>query len=537
MRAGAATSPMMMRRPSSARLVLLLCALPGPVWLVNAVRRTHLMLFSDSITYVAAARNLAAGGEYLNVAGDPLAVFPPFLPAMLLLGGLIGIEFDVTGLIINATAWVALAFIAGLWAMEVSGKALLGASAALAISLASPIYAMMRFLQSEPLFSALVFASLYFLWKFVAAPTWRWLFLAASCCAAASLTRYAGLFVFAAEAAMIAALWPETIRRRAAFLSFFAVCALSPIALWFLRNYLIMGATTGARFESGQDPAAVGHLLTGVIGLWWLPQRIPEPLREYIGAGILVTLGIVALICLPRAARPRRGAILLLAGSSVVYFAAMLWASLTANACCFGGRFEAPFFAPMAMAIALSAFVLIDRFARSRAPRLAQLTATGVAALIFLTSIALSLPRIAAAIEEAAEAADFGAPRWSKSAAIAYVKELEEDVGVFSNVPYPVFLYGKKKVLTTPSHGVFGSNAYLEGTPHFKQNLTRRPKNVVVWFHMNRDYINAVRLYDIADWSHTVPVSLIKSFPDADVYLVDTVDTVDPARHGASVED
>jgi 4-amino-4-deoxy-L-arabinose transferase-like glycosyltransferase len=208
----------------------------------------------DSVTYLSAARNLAAGRGYTDFTGQALTTFPPGFPALVALGHVLGASLATAARIVNAASFGAIVVLAWFLVRRhvASPVVALGATALVAISPA--LINVSSNAWSEPLFCALVLAFLLAL-EDATVPGGRQarsIAITGVLAGLAVLVRYAGLsLLIVGSLALVAATWREgsrlVIRRLA---QFWAVGLVLPAA-WMVRN-----ATSGTRFLLGPRVAA-----------------------------------------------------------------------------------------------------------------------------------------------------------------------------------------------------------------------------------------------------------------------------------------
>src|SRR5205807_469723 len=89
---------------------------------------------------------------------------------------------------------------------------------------------------SEPLFIVAIFLSLIALAGYLNGRRLSCLFAAAGCAALAGMTRYVGMILVPVGCLLILSRSSQNWIKRARDASFFAIIALLPNALWFVRN-------------------------------------------------------------------------------------------------------------------------------------------------------------------------------------------------------------------------------------------------------------------------------------------------------------
>src|SRR5687767_9637835 len=124
----------------------------GCVLVLIATSRYGIGLSADSVTYLAAAQNLAAGRGYVNFDGAPVLAFPPLLSAMIaiLSAGL----FDPTGAarFLNALCFGLIVFLTAHWLFRHLRSYLLALLGATAVLFSIALISISVYAWAEPLF-------------------------------------------------------------------------------------------------------------------------------------------------------------------------------------------------------------------------------------------------------------------------------------------------------------------------------------------------------------------------------------------------
>ena len=419
--------------------------------------------------------------------------------------------------LINVAAWFGTAFLAGLWMAQLTNRWVIGLIATFAVSVSYNIFSMSRYLWSEPIFTFLVLISLYLFWKFMAKGSLVSLFLAAVFCSLATLTRYAGLYLWVAEAGVLLFACRQSLPRRAFLLVVFSACCLSLLFVWLVRNYVEAGAFTGVRYQSVHGLGEIVQILTRDVAGWWLPSRIPEKISELFGGLILLVLVAAAASAMFSSDRSAFGdGLLLLGGSSCIYLAMMVATAALMNID-FEPRSLNPFFVPMIMTIALAFHAAVQRLTRLIPLRIwrERTALAGMIAIFLVTSLVslISLRGMGTAYMRVSS--DYGATIWSESRAMSYVGNTPNDVGVFSNTPAPLYLYAKRYIYWSPGKRTVNMP---ETSKLFEQRLLAHRENLLIWFDQEQD--QRPYLDSLEHLSARFGLSLVKHFPDANVYAI-----------------
>ena len=423
--------------------------------LVLAREATYgVLLHWDSINYVGVARSLAAGDGFAQFNGGTYTVGPPLYPLLLAVPGAAGIDPLGAAGPINATLAGLAIFAGARWLarrLEARWLALWGG---LALALAPPLAWMASWAMSEPLFILLTLLALMRAEAYLRGRDASALRQAAALTALACLTRWAGIPLIAAVAALLA-LQPGVPRTaKARHIAMYAAISAAPIALWMLRN-LSLGASATNNEAKPQLPLAetLGTAFE-VAGRWLthgLPWAAPDLAGRALGSVLLLSVAVAVAGILTTGRNDagewrNKGAFGLFGAFALghVLFSAASIALGRADVAQ-GYRYLSPAFAPLLVAIALALDGLLA-LARGRWARPAWAggaLAAAVAAPLVLW-LAASAPQHASAVREA-NAEGFGNSysnaRWDRSATLARLRESPDAVRVLSNVPPAAYIH------------------------------------------------------------------------------------------------
>jgi len=237
----------------AAFLALGLIALIGMVLVIQATP-DGLGLSDDSIAYIAGARSMAAGNGYREAwlaSNQPVTHFPPAFSSVLAFFGYFGIDPLRGARWINAVFFGLNAWLLGIlgWRMTPSLSAGLVLAALFVTS--SEMFQVHAVTMSEPLF---IFLSLLSFWMFDlhferrgGGEGWLWLIACGTFVGMAYLTRYAGLALagtFVVALFVLHTGWRKKLVSAGIFLA-----SVIPWALgWSIRNRLVAGNTTNRAF-------------------------------------------------------------------------------------------------------------------------------------------------------------------------------------------------------------------------------------------------------------------------------------------------
>lgn len=395
-------------------------------------------LTSDSVSYITAAENLAAGH------GLPVTFryWPPAFPWLLAFLGLWASDLAEVGRYLNILAFGLVLVVAGLW-LHRNLKSPLLALATTAVAAASfPLNHVFSYVLTESLFILYLLLALLQaeMWrKRPAASAWGPLLVAALLAGAATVTRYVGVTLIATISAIALGHRKASLRRRWNYAFVFNVVALLPLAVVLAHNWIALGTLTGERGlvaeGKAQSPSALLDQLFQVFQQWTFTTEMPEGQLLLIMAGVTaVGLGALAYVIVrgDPAVLPILGqrALLPFGLFALVYTAFLVWSAPWGFEQVLDNRYLAPVYLP----VLLTGASLLDEF-RHRIgqgrSQIAQRVLTGVMlapfALYFGLSVRDNLALTARARASGYIDNTYNTQRWTESETLAFVKALGID--------------------------------------------------------------------------------------------------------------
>ncbi len=268
----------LVRRPDRFTLLLIAIAMLGAGLVLAREATWGVSLSWDSVQYVATARNLADHPlEFIQTGGahrdeDAYRFWPPLYPVLLAAGTFGALDpLDVAGPL-NAIAFGLIVFVAGRWLRRWVRSRFLLAWGCLALMLAHPVAGIAAWAMSEPPFILFALLALLRAEAHLRGGKRSALLQAAVFTALACLTRYMGVAVLATVVLLLLFHWhgPSPAERRRAIAAY-AFLSIVPLALWLVRNVLVLGEPVGNRIPVDYSlPEVLGDLLI-VTGKWAVP--------------------------------------------------------------------------------------------------------------------------------------------------------------------------------------------------------------------------------------------------------------------------
>jgi len=269
--------------------------------------------FSDSVSYVEAARNLAGGRGLVEITAsgmaNPFVKQPPLYPFLLAIATVMGAGTVDAARWLDIGLFAALVLVLGLLASTYSPRPWLYMALPIIVVTSPLLLENYTGVMSEPVFLTLGFLGLVLVVAYLQNRNRPLLLLSAAAVGLAAMTRYAGVVLIFTSALAIWMFEKTSAKRRLWSIATFCLISATPLLLWTYTQVL----HTGLQAES-HLPAVVGvwtalrPLREGLYSiLWsWLPfaeyipiQRFPiPPWRLQLLALALVALVPIVLLAL-----------------------------------------------------------------------------------------------------------------------------------------------------------------------------------------------------------------------------------------------
>ncbi len=387
----------------------------------------------DSIMFISCAQNLASGKGLHMYNGAPLLYWPPLYPIMLSVLLITGLHYPEATFLLNLFFFSALTLIFTLYLRKILGKNPLFYPLSLLI-FSLPILKIYTRALSEAPFVLFVFLFLVLAERYKLQPRGGSLRLLSAVSVLSSLSRYIGAFTFPIVSALI---WMKEGKKTKAF--FWGLLSTLPLALWFLRNYLISHTLAGRR-EVVSKPLwdklyKIFHLL---LYRWFSPV---EPLAPLFFLLWILILGAAIYRAFSSRAVKEKLIVPILLLSSYFFFLLLsfLYSEFPQKAF---PRFLAPLFPVFLILLALS---------------LREISTTqGLKRAVLIFVLLFTLSHLYVSTKEVLKYFQSGitpASNLKNSALITYIKRHSLPGPIFCNSPPVLYLYTGRSSLFIPRRG------------------------------------------------------------------------------------
>ena len=474
-------SPLSTRVGSAADYTLFLAvmgALGAALVLASEISWGPNLSHADALSYLFTARNLLGGEGFVEALGRDYTRWPPLYPLVLAAAaGLCGAApLDVAGPL-NAAFFGLTVFVLGRHLRRRLQSRFAAVWACVALVLSLPLVEEGVSVRADCLFILTTVLALVETDKFLAAGKTRSLAAAAAFASLACQARYVGIAAPLYLGALLLCRGGVALRRRARDAAVAAAATGLPMALWMLRNVLLVGEPAGPR--PAYDYALPAFLLdiAGVLRTW-THFELPAAAAVAVAAGVLAAAARSA--ARPAARRPAdpptaaRSAALF-SGFALIYVLLLAAASVLS----FGSprifaRYVTPLYIPAAAAaaFALDRLGRAGRGSRGSAGRRAasRLAAAAVAAPLCLWTAGQAAPHARRIARANSGELDLGynSPRWVQSETLRYLREnpLEGTIYLNESAPLTAFHNSGEAVyrkLHEPAPGLsFDSGQYRD---------------------------------------------------------------------------
>lgn len=446
-------------------------------------------LSDDSIAYIAGARSIAAGDGYREAwleSNQPVTHFPPAFPSVLSFFGFFGADPLHAVRYVNAFLFFLTAGLLGILAWRMTPSLTAGLVIAGLFVLCGDLLQVHAMAISEPLF---IFLSLLSFWMFdlyfERHHHWLWLIACATFTGMAYLTRYSGLALIATFVVALLILH-KSWKQRLTGMAIFIAGTLPWILGWTLRNRMVAGNATNRVLA--WHPLTSENLRIGLQTVAdaffpiaaWHEAAIKRPI--IIEVMIVLILGTVLVWLAIRAwkyvSEPQQTSNDERSGNTskeVISFTTGLYifaylASILASMLMFDAatkfrlRILAPVFVSLLILLIYSGVWLRNK----NRPFIIVMT------FVFLS---FSLYKQADTINFLSKGGlGYASFQWYDSKTMAYLRELPDDLSIYTNEPAAVYLYTGRGARVLPDHV---DSATLLPREDFEKSMAQMKQDVI----------------------------------------------------------
>jgi len=430
-------------------LALGLIAVIGMFLIIKATP-DGLGLSDDSIAYIAGARSMVAGNGYREAwlaSNQPVTHFPPAFSSILAFFGYFGIDPLRGARWVNALLFGLNAWLLGILGWRMTPSLTAGLVLAGLFVTSTEMFQVHAVTMSEPLF---IFLSLLSFWMFdlyfERDHHWWWLVACGVFVGMAYLTRYSGLALVATFIVALFVLhnsWKKRLVGAGIFLASVVPWALG----WSIRNRLVAGNATNRAFawhpltSENIDPGLRVFSEIFIPIESWRQDFVKQP--GIIEGMIVLVLGVVLVwvivtgwkyLSKPQQAEGGKEAKEVISFTTGLYIFAYL-ASIVASMLMFDAatKFKLRILAPVlvSLLILLVAFGIWVRHRRREVVIALTLLVLGVS--MYKQSLTVNT--------WAKNGLGYASFQWYDSKAMEFLRELPDDVMIYTNEPGAVYLY------------------------------------------------------------------------------------------------
>jgi hypothetical protein len=410
----------------------------------------------DSLFYLSAAQNVLKGLGLSRLTaegqGIPLTHYPPLYSLLVA-----GFSFLVKGDIFLSARWIAVlgfgltVFLFGFLCYRYSRSGLAGLLGA-CFCLGSPILLTVSIAAfSEGTFIFLLLLALWLIAKSLPELEPRSVLAAAALTAFTCLTRYVGNATILAGVAAILLLSTQSLKKKIGAAILYGAASSLPIALWYLRNWMVTGNTTNRTFAVHLPGKAELYQALNTMTAWILPESLPFQIRFLFSTVVFLMVCASALRWGVRLHREGKGifnesafqfSLLLSLYASIYLF------SLVVSRAFFDSstRWEVRILSPLYIAGSLLAVIVLWNGFQLERHAWRKIS---FAALFILWIVGYLPESVQFLNQNRLEGGGFAGPAWKNSATMQALKRFPLDAIFYSNNTTAIYF-----VLGKPANGI-----------------------------------------------------------------------------------
>ena len=472
----------------------LVAAIIGSVFVFILTHYHGVGISPDSVSYSGTARNLCQGQGLVDFDENALIIFPAGYPVFLgILSFLTHIDVIILAPIINAVLVGILIFIYGCMLERFYKRSLWYKLAILSIiPFCYTIIDVYMMLWSETFFMALLVFFLFFLGKYLSAPTLLNLILPSFLTAIACDTRIAGISILGTGILLILLQYKIPVLKKILHLVLFTCIGLALLVANLLHNLAETGTFTGIR-QPSTTPLLTNIQYVGDTFLQWFQlPGVSSAFSISIAIVVILAIGIVFLFRFFLLEKQTSYETITLA-FCLVYIFFILITSTISRYEKINDRLLSPAFIPLLISISFYIPFLI----RKIKTKYLQMVTVGFIAVLFLL---LQYRQVTTAKELQLQYKENGIPGytelgWQESDIVKFIKYkknfFKSDIAVYSNANDAVYFFNPElsaQDLPEPAHTSDLKDYRVSDT------------NYIIWFSNDFDNKSIIRLKEIASF-------------------------------------
>jgi len=473
---------------------------------------------SDSVHYIASARNLLRSGELETYTRKPLVSYAPLLPfayAVLAWGG---VPILLSARLISALSFAAVVVIAGLWTCKATGIFRYAWLVAVLVLLARPLLWYSPYALSELPFVAFTLVALWSIWRFVQEPKNILLMAAVVCSALSVLTRYIGLTAVLAGMLFLLYRLRGTTMERVTYSLVYSGLSCVPFAVWLWRNQHVSGTFFGIREASDYRYHEMLFDTLWSWSRWVIPAAFPKSVTLFaVFLILLIGLGVLRLIMGWRtASEPLRRMLCLIVIYIVTYSASLVF---TARSAKFEGLSER-LWLPVAVPVVLLVTGVAAINVQSRTTRWFKVFLAMFVAGWIMSGMLFAGRMLRECIGDGPGV--FNIAAWRQSPTMRFMQNSALKGVFYSNFPEPLYYYTGVVSYQVPHKGPMrvASETLPRNLQQFlhamQEHAQHREKVYLIWFHNpSRSHY----LYTLSELGEHISLHAVKQLPDGKVLM------------------
>lgn len=355
----------------SNKLVLVLFGFAAFGFLLWVTGTYGIGLTPDSASYIAAARNIAAGRGAIVFDGSPLTMWPPLYPILLAaLEVLLGLDAEFSARLVNAVLFGGIVYLSGLLFLRHLKSRWWAFAGTLFVLLSANLFQVGAMAWSEFLFVFLLLVYLVSFELYQEKARLVWFVTAAMAVGLAAVTRYIGVVLLPLGAVTVFLFCHSELKSKLRAGLIFLAIAIVPTALWAWRTFTLTGAPFGPRGIPQISLNNASNLTIDVLAGWYFPaELVSNRMFLFLLASLF---GFIAGAVWVKRGTDRSDALRKLGGLLgvvIAYLIVVVYSNVTMNLDPINERLLSPMYIPIAILVFVFLEKLTDTLPTFKLPR------------------------------------------------------------------------------------------------------------------------------------------------------------------------